>query len=47
MKRINLYISILALFIFIGCNDSEEDMLGTKIYFENTQIKIDAEDIDS
>ena len=47
MKSINLYISILALFIFIGCNDSEEDMLGTKIYFENTQIKIDAEDIDS
>lgn len=47
MKRINLYISILALFIFIGCNDSEEDMLATKIYFENTQIKIDAEDIDS
>lgn len=47
MKRINLYISILALFIFIGCNDSEGDLLEPKIYFENTQIKVDAEDIDS
>lgn len=47
MKRINLYISILALFTFFGCNDSEEDLLKTKLYFENTQLTIEAEDIDS
>lgn len=47
MKRINLYISVLALFTFFGCNDSEEDMLKTKIYFENTQLIVEAEDIDS
>jgi hypothetical protein len=47
MKHLNLYIVAIALFSFIGCNDSEEDLLKSKVYFENTQINVEVDDIDT
>lgn len=45
MKQIRLYIGTLAAFAFVGygCNDSESDMLKSKLYFENNVLKVEVE----
>lgn len=48
MKNIKLLIiSILTIIIAFGCNDSESDLLKSKIYFENKQIKVEVEDVET
>lgn len=46
MKRIKLYAGILTALAFIGfgCNDSENDLLESKLYFESSTIKVETEE---
>ena len=46
MKRINLYSGILVAmsFLFFGCNDSENDLLESKLYFESDVISVETEE---
>lgn len=46
MKRIKLYAGILTVLAFtgFGCNDSESDLLESKLYFESSTIKVETEE---
>ena len=46
MKRINLYSTILVAmaFLYVGCNDSENDLLESKLYFESDVINVETEE---
>lgn len=48
MKKIYKYIvGVVALLLFCGCNDSEKDLLTSKLYFETKHQVVEVEDVET